>query len=85
LPPCSTTAKPICRRSCRQELLDHYLDCLAGYIDLDRAAFMEHYYAYVYVRILQAMGTYGFRDSMSARRISCRASLCAEEPALARS
>jgi hypothetical protein len=45
----------------RQELLDHYLDCLAGYINLDRAAFMEHYYAYVYVRILQAMGTYGFR------------------------
>jgi aminoglycoside/choline kinase family phosphotransferase len=45
----------------RQELLDHYLDCLAGYIDLDRAAFMEHYYAYVYVRILQALGAYGFR------------------------
>jgi len=45
----------------RQQLLDHYLDCLAGYIDLDREAFMEHYYAYVYVRILQAMGTYGFR------------------------
>jgi aminoglycoside/choline kinase family phosphotransferase len=45
----------------RQELLDHYLDCLAGFIDLDRAAFMEHYYAYVYVRILQALGTYGFR------------------------
>ena len=45
----------------RLQLLDHYLDCLAGYIDLDREAFMEHYYAYVYVRILQAMGTYGFR------------------------
>ncbi|MGD0681293.1 MAG: RNase adapter RapZ [Terracidiphilus sp.] len=45
----------------RQELLDHYLACLAGYIDLNRDAFMEHYYAYVYVRILQAMGTYGFR------------------------
>jgi len=45
----------------RQELLDHYLDCLAGHIDLDRAAFMEHYYAYVYVRILQALGAYGFR------------------------
>jgi aminoglycoside/choline kinase family phosphotransferase len=45
----------------RQELLDHYLDCLGDYIDLDREAFMEHYYAYVYVRILQAMGTYGFR------------------------
>ena len=45
----------------RQELLDHYLDCLAGLIDLDRKAFMEHYYAYVYVRILQALGAYGFR------------------------
>lgn len=45
----------------RQQLLDHYLDCLAGYIPLDRAAFMEHYYAYVYVRILQALGAYGFR------------------------
>ncbi len=45
----------------RQELLDYYLDCLASYIKLNRAAFMEHYYAYVYVRILQALGAYGFR------------------------
>ena len=45
----------------RQRLLDHYLDTLAGCIDLDRAAFMEHYYAYVYARILQALGAYGFR------------------------
>jgi aminoglycoside/choline kinase family phosphotransferase len=45
----------------RQELLDHYLDCLGGFIQLDRAAFMEHYYAFVYIRILQAMGAYGFR------------------------
>jgi aminoglycoside/choline kinase family phosphotransferase len=45
----------------RQELLDHYLDCLAQYLPLDRAAFMEHYYAYVYVRIMQALGAYGFR------------------------
>ena len=45
----------------RQELLDHYLDALSGYIKLDREAFMKHYYAYVYVRILQALGAYGFR------------------------
>ena len=45
----------------RQELLSFYLDCLAGYIDLNRDAFMEHYFAYVYVRILQALGAYGFR------------------------
>jgi aminoglycoside/choline kinase family phosphotransferase len=45
----------------RQELLDCYLDCLGGFIDLKRDAFMEHYFAYVYVRILQALGAYGFR------------------------
>jgi len=45
----------------RQELLDHYLDALGGHIRLDRAAFLRHYYAYVYVRILQALGAYGFR------------------------
>ncbi len=45
----------------RQQLLDHYLDTLAGFIDLDRATFMQYYYAYVYVRILQALGAYGFR------------------------
>ena len=45
----------------RQELLDCYLDCLAKTIPVDRAAFMEHYYAFVYVRILQALGAYGFR------------------------
>jgi aminoglycoside/choline kinase family phosphotransferase len=45
----------------RQELLDYYLNCVAGYIAIDREAFMEHYYAYVYVRILQALGAYGFR------------------------
>jgi len=45
----------------RGQLLDTYLDCLAGFIDLKRDAFMEHYYAFVYVRILQALGAYGFR------------------------
>ncbi len=45
----------------RQHLLDHYLDTLAGFIALDRAAFLQHYYGYVYVRIMQALGAYGFR------------------------
>ncbi len=45
----------------RQQLLDYYLDSLAAYIGLSREAFMEHYYAYVYVRIMQALGAYGFR------------------------
>jgi aminoglycoside/choline kinase family phosphotransferase len=45
----------------RQQLLDHYLESLGAYIELDRAGFMRHYYAYVYVRIMQALGAYGFR------------------------
>ncbi len=45
----------------RQHLLEHYLDSLAGFIELDREAFLQHYYAYVYVRIMQALGAYGFR------------------------
>jgi aminoglycoside/choline kinase family phosphotransferase len=47
--------------SLRQKLLDDYLDALARHIPLDREAFLRHYYAYVYVRILQALGAYGFR------------------------
>ena len=45
----------------RQQLLDHYLESLSAYVKLDREAFLRHYYAYVYVRILQALGAYGFR------------------------
>ncbi|MGA9528487.1 MAG: RNase adapter RapZ [Terriglobales bacterium] len=45
----------------RQRLLDRYLDSLGNFVVVDRAAFMHYYYAYVYVRILQALGAYGFR------------------------
>jgi aminoglycoside/choline kinase family phosphotransferase len=45
----------------RQELLDLYIDKLGGFIDVEREAFLHHYYSYVYVRILQALGAYGFR------------------------
>ena len=54
----------------RQQLLDLYIDSLAELMtalkrpeaksDI-RATFMHHYYAYVYVRIMQALGAYGFR------------------------
>jgi aminoglycoside/choline kinase family phosphotransferase len=45
----------------RRQLLDHYLDSLAGSITFDREVFMQHYYGYVYIRIMQALGAYGFR------------------------
>jgi aminoglycoside/choline kinase family phosphotransferase len=51
----------------RQQLLDYYLDALESFVDLDREAFLGHYYAYVYVRILQALGAYGFRGFYERR------------------
>jgi len=45
----------------RRELLDRYIARLADFIEIDREGFMRHYYAYVYVRIMQALGAYGFR------------------------
>src|SRR5213594_1448204 len=51
----------------RQQLLDHYLHALGGFIPLDREAFLRHYYAYVYIRIMQALGAYGFRGFFERR------------------
>ena len=52
----------------RQQLLDHYLDTLAHFTELKREAFMHYYYAYVYVRIMQALGAYGFRGFYERKR-----------------
>jgi aminoglycoside/choline kinase family phosphotransferase len=45
----------------RQQLLDRYIDRLADFSDVGRDEFLRHYYGYVYVRIMQALGAYGFR------------------------
>src|SRR4029077_20582624 len=45
----------------RQHLLDYYLERLCEFIDVKSAAFLYHYFAYAYIRILQALGVYGFR------------------------
>src|SRR5437868_4876857 len=45
----------------RQKLLDHYVGALGNYVKIDPSAFMQHYYAFVYIRIMQALGAYGFR------------------------
>ena len=45
----------------RQTLLEHYLDALSTFIPADREGFLRHYYAYVYIRVMQALGAYGFR------------------------
>jgi aminoglycoside/choline kinase family phosphotransferase len=45
----------------RDELLEHYLLILNHKIKVDREEFKKFYYGYVLIRILQAMGAYGFR------------------------
>ncbi|MEE1096835.1 MAG: RNase adapter RapZ [Bacteroidales bacterium] len=45
----------------REELLQVYLEELSKYISIDKEEFVNKYYAYVYIRIMQAMGSYGYR------------------------
>src|ERR1035437_10204567 len=45
----------------RQQLLDLYIERLSDFAEIGREAFLHYFYAYVYVRILQALGAYGFR------------------------
>jgi aminoglycoside/choline kinase family phosphotransferase len=45
----------------REQLLTHYLDALERYVEVDRDRFREFYRGYVLVRIMQAMGAYGYR------------------------
>jgi aminoglycoside/choline kinase family phosphotransferase len=54
-------AKAAVPDSVRDELLAHYLDALAQQIEFDREEFIQLYRGYVLVRILQAMGAYGYR------------------------
>jgi aminoglycoside/choline kinase family phosphotransferase len=45
----------------RQQLLEEYIGRTGEFISLDRNAFLRYYYSYVYIRIMQALGAYGFR------------------------
>jgi hypothetical protein len=45
----------------RDQLMEHYLESLGRLLPVDRDRFMEHYRGYVLVRIMQAMGAYGYR------------------------
>jgi aminoglycoside/choline kinase family phosphotransferase len=45
----------------REDLLALYLDSASQLADIDRAKFLRLYPAFVYIRIMQAMGAYGLR------------------------
>jgi aminoglycoside/choline kinase family phosphotransferase len=45
----------------RDQLLQKYLKAVSKYVSIDRKEFLKFYYGYVLVRLMQAMGAYGFR------------------------
>jgi aminoglycoside/choline kinase family phosphotransferase len=45
----------------RERILDRYLQALDCVLPIDRRQFLEHYRGYVLIRIMQAMGAYGYR------------------------
>lgn len=54
-------AKAAMPETIRAELFDYYMDEAEKIIPIDRTAFKAHYQAFVLIRIMQAMGAYGFR------------------------
>jgi aminoglycoside/choline kinase family phosphotransferase len=53
----------------RRQLLDHYLGTLETFLAIDRDVFMHYYYGYVYVRVMQALGAYGFRGFYESKPV----------------
>ncbi len=45
----------------KSELLDYYISILEEQYDIDTKDFKKYYYGFVLVRIMQAMGAFGFR------------------------
>lgn len=45
----------------REKLIDYYLKHLNDYVKVDKKQFVSYFYAFVAIRIMQAMGAYGFR------------------------
>ena len=45
----------------KQELLYYYIEEINTYISVDKEKFIQQYYFYVYLRVLQVLGAYGLR------------------------
>jgi aminoglycoside/choline kinase family phosphotransferase len=45
----------------REELLQHYIEVVNNILPVNEKEFIKYYYGFVLIRILQAMGAYGYR------------------------
>jgi len=54
-------AKAVIPQKIRKELLDEYLENLAEQVPVDFKEFLKYYDGFVLIRIIQALGAYGFR------------------------
>lgn len=55
------SAKSDLPESVRQELLGHYLNCFSKTTGANSESMRQKFYGYVLIRIMQAMGAYGYR------------------------
>ncbi len=55
------SAKSDIPETIRLSLLGHYMDCLSHKTRIDKEDFLQHFWGYVLIRIMQAMGAYGYR------------------------
>jgi len=54
-------AKARVPKEIRQELIEFYVEELSKKMVVDKVQFMDHYQGYVLIRLMQAMGAFGFR------------------------
>jgi aminoglycoside/choline kinase family phosphotransferase len=53
----------------RVELLDHYVQAISKHVSIDQKQFKEQYYNFVFIRIFQALGAYGFRGGVERKTL----------------
>src|SRR4030095_9431369 len=52
----------------REKLADHYFDVISGHISFDKEKYKDYFWYFAIIRILQAMGAYGFLGIVKGKK-----------------